>query len=58
MRLPLRAGCRGGEDDGYDEGTKIYKKTSVLLGAIELIPSVGRSSLCLKSSEELAYGAS
>ncbi len=39
-------------EDGRDEGAKIHKKTSVTFGAIGLTPSVGRSSLWLKSSRE------
>jgi hypothetical protein len=39
-------------EDGHDEGAKIHKKTSVMFGAIGLTPSVGRSSLWLKSSRE------
>jgi hypothetical protein len=45
-------------EDGDDEGAKIHnKKTSAAYGAIESTPSVGRSSLWLKSSrEKLAHG--
>jgi len=43
-------------EDGHDEGAKIQEKTSVLFGAIRLTPSVGRSSLSLKSSKKLAHG--
>jgi len=40
-------------EDGHDEGAKIHKKkTSVMFGVIGLTPSVGRSSLWLKSSRE------
>src|SRR5215218_5387206 len=46
-------------EDGYDEGAKIHKKTSVTLGAIGLTPSVGRSSPWLNTSrEKLAHGVS
>jgi hypothetical protein len=47
-------------EDANDEGAKIHKKkTSVMFGAIGLTPSVGRSSLWLKSSrEKLAHGVS
>jgi hypothetical protein len=42
-------------EDGYDEGgAKIHKKTSATSGAIGLTPSVGRSSVLLKSSKKLA----
>ncbi len=45
--------------DGYDEGAKIHKKkTSAASGAIESTPSVGRSSLSLKSSKKLAHWVS
>ena len=39
-------------EDGYDEGAKIQKKTSSTSGAIRTTPSVGRSSLLLKSSQK------
>ena len=40
-------------EDGHDEGAKIHKKkTSVMLGAIGLTPSVRRSSPWLNSAEE------
>jgi len=46
-------------EDGHDEGAKIHeKKTSAACGAIESTPSVGRSSLLLKSSTKLAHGVS
>ena len=41
--------------DGYDEGAKIQQKTSATSGAIGLIPSIGRSSMLLKSSKKLAH---
>jgi hypothetical protein len=37
-------------EDSDDEGAKIHEKTSVTFAAIGLTPSVGRSSLWLKSS--------
>ena len=46
-------------EDGYDEGgAKIHKKTSATSGAIGLTPSVGRSSVLLKSSKKLAHRVS
>ena len=39
-------------EDGDDEGAKIQEKTSATSGAIELTPSVGRSSVLLKSSNK------
>jgi hypothetical protein len=39
-------------ENGDDEGVKIQEKTSVVIGAIRLIPSVGRSSVLLKPSKE------
>jgi hypothetical protein len=39
-------------EDGYDEGAKIQEKTSATSGAIELTPSVGRSSVLLKASKK------
>src|SRR5215217_3632800 len=40
-------------EDGHDEGAKIHeKKSSVMFGAIELTPRVGRSSPWLNSSRE------
>jgi len=44
---------------GYDEGAKIHKKTSATsLWCYWSTPSVGRSSLLLKSSKKLAHGVS
>jgi len=45
-------------EDGYYEGAKIQEKTSATSGAIELTPSVGRSSVLLKSSKKPAHGVS
>jgi glutaredoxin len=47
-------------EDSYDEGVKIHKKKTsttspVLFGST---PSVGGSSVSLKSSKELAHGVS
>ena len=45
-------------EDGDDEGAKIHEKTSVTFSVVGLTPSVGRSSLWLKSSNKLAHGVS
>ena len=46
-------------EDGYDEAAKIHKKTSATsLWCYWSTPSVGRSSLLLKSSKKLAHGVS
>jgi hypothetical protein len=45
-------------EDRYDESAKIHKKTSATSGAIGLTPSVGRSSVWLKSSRKHAYEVS
>ena len=47
-------------EDGNDEGAKIHNRRPPLRlpGAIGSTPSVGRSSLSLKSSKKLAHGVS
>jgi hypothetical protein len=45
-------------EDRDDEGAKIHKKTSAGSGAIGSTPSVGGSSVLLKSSKKLAHGVS
>jgi hypothetical protein len=45
-------------EDRDDEGAKIHKKTSAASGAIGSTPSVGGSSVLLKSSKILAHGVS
>jgi hypothetical protein len=46
-------------EDRDDEGAKIHKKTSAASsGAIGSTPSVGGSSVLLKSSNKLAHGVS
>jgi hypothetical protein len=44
-------------EDGHDEGAKIHKRRPPLrlYGAIGSTPSVGRSSVWLKSSKKLAH---
>jgi hypothetical protein len=44
------------EDRDDDEGAKNHKKTSAASGAIGPTPSVGGSSMLLKSSKKLAHG--
>jgi hypothetical protein len=43
-------------EDRDDEGAKIHRKTSAASGAIGSTPSVGVSSVLLKSSKKLAHG--
>jgi hypothetical protein len=45
-------------EDRDDEGAKIHRKTSAASGAIGSTPSVGVSSVLLKSSKKLAHGVS